>query len=315
MMMNIASACMSTFTNSEVRVLHPHDYLMERAWQNCRAGLAICQRDRLALKKALAFSHRAKAVAPTHMQRWIEILNNQHQEHIQLLFDTERFLALTPLEQAWWDQLIQSAPFVPVLAKQKTKSKKQKAHNAKQTHMTLEQFDHICRAAAAVAGTQKVYVFGANAIIPWLVQAGHSIPLSGFVPSRELDLSVGDEKMDTLIDGSIGELSVFDQTFAVYAHGVSLSAFQAPANWQKRAGKRTEPVHQIEIIAPHPHDLIISKLAIGRPKDFDFAVVVARLFPMTDAELNNLLDEFRAVHSQAVAALHANVEIWKRRRE
>jgi len=228
-----------------------------------------------------------------------------------MLFHTDRFLELTPHEQAWWDQLIQSAPFAPVLVRQKAKGKRQKENSGQQTYMTLEQFDHICRAAAAVAGIKKVYVFGANAIIPWLAQAGHSIPLPDFVPSRELDISVGDEKMDTLIDGSIGELSVFDQTFSVYAHGVSLSAFQAPANWQKRAAQRTEPVSGVEIIVPHPHDLIISKLAVGRPKDFAFAVAVARLFPMADAELKNLIGEFRAVHPQAEAALRANVEIWQ----
>jgi len=294
---------------------NPHDRLMQRAWQNCRAGLAICLQDETARAKALEFSNRARSVAPTHMQRWMEILQGRHTDQVSSLFHTEYFLNLTAPQQAWWDQLIQSAPFAPVLVKQKAKGKKQKAHNAKQTHMTLEQFDHICRAAAAVAGTQKIYVFGANAIIPWLAPAGHSIPLPDFVPSRELDLSVGDEKMDTLIDGSIGELSVFDQTFSVYAHGVSLSIFQAPASWEKRAGKRTEPVNKVEIIVPHPHDLIISKLAVGRPKDFAFAVVVARLFPMTEIELNKLIDEFRAVHPQAEVALRANIQIWKQRRE
>jgi len=57
--------------------------------------------------------------------------------------------------------------------------------------------------------------------------------------------------------------------------------------------------------------LIISKLAVGRPKGFDFAVVVARLFPMTDIELNNLIDEFRDAHPQTDAALRTNVEIWQ----
>jgi len=290
---------------------NPHDELMQRAWRNCREGLAICRRDELSRKKALEFSSRARAVAPAHMQRWIEILRGEHAEHVGRLLNTEDFFNLTSPQQAWWDQLIQSAPFAPVLVKQRAKGKKQRENNEKQTHVTLEQFDHICRAAAAVAGIKKVYVFGANAIIPWLAPAGHSIPLPDFVPSRELDISVGDEKMDTLIDGSIGELSVFDQTFSVYAHGVSLSAFQAPANWQKRAGKRTEPVNQVEIIVPHPHDLIVSKLAVGRPKDFAFAAVAARLFPMTDVELNNLIDEFRAAHPQADAVLRANIEIWQ----
>jgi hypothetical protein len=136
-----------------------------------------------------------------------------------------------------------------------------------------------------------------------------------FVPSRELDVSVGDEKLNTLIDGAIGEFSVFDETFSVYAHGVSLLNFQAPVNWQQRVGRRIEPVSGVEIIAPHPHDLIISKLIAGRPKDFDFAVSVARLFPMPDNVLNDLVEEFRAMHPQAEAALRANIQIWKQRRE
>jgi len=177
--------------------------------------------------------------------------------------------------------------------------------------MTLEQFDHVCRAAAAVADVRKIYVFGANAIIPWLVGVGYPIPLSDLDSSRDVDVTVGDAKLDLLIDGAIGEFSLFDKTFFVYAHSVDFALFQAPVNWRQRAGKRTEPASGVDIIVPHPHDLIISKLAVGRPKDFAFAAVIARLFPMTDIELNNLIDEFRVVHPQAETALRANVEIWK----
>jgi len=177
--------------------------------------------------------------------------------------------------------------------------------------MTLAQFDHVCRAAAAIAGVKKIYAFGANAIIPWLAQFGFPIPLSDLESSRDVDVTVGDADLDLRIDGAIGEFSLFDQTFSVYAHSVDFALFQAPMNWQQREGKRMEPTSGVEIIAPHPHDLIISKLAVGRPKDFAFAVVVARLFPMTDIELYNLIDEFRNAHPQAEAALRGNVEIWQ----
>jgi hypothetical protein len=302
---------MPNLYSKTVPFFNPHDRLMQRAWQNCRAGLAICLQNETARKKALDFSKRAYSVAPVHMQRWIEILRGEHVEHVARLLHTEHFFRLTSQQQAWWDQLIQSAPFAPVLVKQKAKGKRQKENSGQQTYMTLQQFDHICRAAAAVADVKKIYVFGANAIIPWLAQTGHPIPLPDFTPSRELDVSVGDEKMDTLIDGAIGELSAFDQTFSIYAHGVELATFQAPANWQRRTEKRIEPTSGVEIIVPHPHDLIISKLAVGRPKDFEFAVSAAKLFPIADNVLNDLVDEFRAAHPQAEAALRANVEIWQ----
>jgi hypothetical protein len=177
--------------------------------------------------------------------------------------------------------------------------------------MTVEQFDHVCRAAASVADVKRIYAFGANAIIPWLAQVSRSIPLPNLKPSRDVDVTTGDEKLDLLIDGTIGEMSLFDKTFSVYAHSVNFALFQAPANWRQRTGKRIEPASGVEIIVPHPHDLIISKLSAGRPKDLDFAVSVARLFPMPDDVLNDLVEEFHAAHAQAEAALRANVEIWR----
>lgn len=177
--------------------------------------------------------------------------------------------------------------------------------------MTLEQFDHVCRSAAAVADMKRVFTFGDSAIIPWLAQSGRSISLPDFTPSREVDISVGEENLDALIDGSIGELSAFDETFSVYAHGVSLEAFQAPVNWQQRAGSRTEPVSGVEIIVPHPHDLIISKLAAGRPKDFDFAISAAKFFPLSDIELDRLMKEFEEKYSAAANTFRGQVEDWK----
>lgn len=291
-----------------------HDKLIQRAWQNCREALALCREDATARQQALNFAVRARRVAPAHMQRWIEILQGGFADHVTLLLETASFFDLPPAEAAWWDQLIQSAPFAPVLGaprRGRIKSVRKSLDFKRGESMTLEQFDHICRAAAAIANVSQVYVFGANAIIPWLATAGHPIPLPAFRPSRELDISVGNDALDTLIDGAIGELSAFDQTFLVYAHGVSLSSFQAPINWQSRIAKRTEPVEGVEIAIPHPHDLLLSKLVAGRPKDFDFATRVASLFPISDDELKRLVEEFRQAHPQAVAQLQANIETWK----
>jgi hypothetical protein len=113
---------------------NPHDALMQRAWRNCREGLAICRRDEAAWQKALEFSVRAKSVAPAHMQRWIEILNGDHAEHVRALFAGEDFFTLTPQEQAWWDQLIQSAPFAPVLVKQSAQGKEQREKRGANAH-------------------------------------------------------------------------------------------------------------------------------------------------------------------------------------
>ncbi len=107
--------------------------------------------------------------------------------------------------------------------------------------MTLEQFDHVCRAAAAVAGVKKIYVFGANVIIPWLARAGYPIPLSDLESSRDVDVTTGNAKLDTLIDGAIRELSLSDKPFFVYAHSVDFALFQTSANWQS-ANAQNRPV-------------------------------------------------------------------------
>lgn len=290
---------------------NPHDKLMQRAWQNCRVGMLLCERDEPARSKALAFSLRALAVAPKHMQRWIEILRGAHKAHLGELYETDSFFALSREAQTWWDQLVQSHPFAGVVGKRNEHNRFKASQTIKPNAMTIEQFDHLCRAAAAIAGVKKVYVFGANAILPWLANSGHPIPLPELEPSRELDISAGDEKLDTLIDGAIGELSAFDETFSVYAHGVSLATFQAPKNWLSRAGTRTEPVSNIEIITPHPHDLLLAKLVAGRPKDFEFATRTHQLYPMSTPTLASLLVEFEQAHPNALPALRQHLHIWQ----
>jgi hypothetical protein len=70
-------------------------------------------------------------------------------------------------------------------------------------------------------------------------------------------------------------------------------------------------VSGVQIVIPHPHDLIISKLAAGRPKDFEFAIAVARMFPMTDIEEQQLEGEFRQAHPGLEKQLQRNIETWK----
>ena len=287
---------------------------MERAWQNARRGMALCQEDSSARRKAVIFARRAGKVSPFLMQRWIEILNGGHLEHVALLHNTRFFLNLTEKERSWWDQLLQSAPFAPVLGAQRTERTTPAGGQSKKNEfsaMTLEQFDHICRAAAAVAGVKKVYVFGANAVLPWLQEERHPIPLPNVTPSRELEVSVGDDRLDTLIDGANGELSAFDETFSVYAHGVGLASFHAPMHWQHRARVRQEPTSGVEIIVPHPHDLIFSKLVAGRPKDFEFATALAPVFPIAELVQLELVKEFEAAHPEHVQSLSENLLRWQ----
>ena len=81
--------------------------------------------------------------------------------------------------------------------------------------MNRAQFEHAIRAAAAVAGEREVIVIGSQAIHAWIED---DVPVAA-MRSAEADIALRDDvdgsKAD-LIDGSIGEASVFQETFGVF---------------------------------------------------------------------------------------------------
>jgi hypothetical protein len=100
------------------------------------------------------------------------------------------------------------------------------------------------------------------------------------VRSIEADLAFLDDpdeaKLDQ-IDGAIGEVSKFEETFGIYGHGVSLDTAVLPAGWRDRLVPFTDPESGVsEAVCLEPHDLIVSKLVAGRDKDFPFATAVLR---------------------------------------
>ena len=82
--------------------------------------------------------------------------------------------------------------------------------------MKRAQLEHVLRAAAAIAQETSFVVVGSQAILMAFPQAPEEL-----LVSREIDLypALHPEKAD-LIDGAIGAMSSFDQTFGYYADGL-----------------------------------------------------------------------------------------------
>jgi hypothetical protein len=84
----------------------------------------------------------------------------------------------------------------------------------------------------------------------------------------------GDRKADQ-VDGAIGELSVFHETFGYYAQGVSVSTAVLPKGWRDRLvmveTASTAPGRGYLL---DPHDCVVSKLVAGREKDYAFAAAL-----------------------------------------
>lgn len=154
--------------------------------------------------------------------------------------------------------------------------------------MQLQQLEHILRASGAITNERVFIVIGSQAILASLPQ-----PPAELTVSREADLYSPDapHKAD-LITGSIGEFSMFDETFGYYADGVSPNTAILPPSWRDRlvtlANDNTAGVVGLCL---SPIDIAISKLAAGRKKDFDYVRALIRHNIINAETLRGLLDE------------------------
>ncbi len=137
--------------------------------------------------------------------------------------------------------------------------------------MKRVEFEHAIRAAGSVLNANEVLVIGS--------QAPHA-SVTGALPreasrSVEVDIAALPDDPDgtkaDLIDGSIGEASMFHSTFGYYAQGVVQSTAILPTGWRKRTVRfQTPGTGGVVAWCLEPHDLWISKAIAGRPKDAEF---------------------------------------------
>lgn len=173
--------------------------------------------------------------------------------------------------------------------------------------MNIDGFYHLCRSAAIIAKSKKITAFGSASILPYLEERGIK-SMAEFMrdtayATRELDMTLHSERLDDLIDGTIGELSMFDEEYGYYAHGTGIDVVMLPIDWQSRAKtfQYYFPGGDVAITAPHPHDTMIAKLAAGREKDYRFAAALVDIFPIT-------LDRLTTLKEKAIAGRKDNEE-------
>lgn len=137
--------------------------------------------------------------------------------------------------------------------------------------MKREEFEHAIRAAGAVLGVREVLVIGSQAL--------HA-SVAGELPaeaSRSVEVDVAamsddaEGRLADLIDGSIGEASMFHATFGYYVQGVVETTAVLPAGWRERLVRFETPgTNGVVAWCLEPHDLWVSKAIAGRPKDLEF---------------------------------------------
>lgn len=143
--------------------------------------------------------------------------------------------------------------------------------------MKREQLEHVLRAASQIIDQADFLVVGSAAILGTYPDEALPIEASR---SDEADLAPFDDPTggkSAAIEGSLGQLSRFHDTFGYYVDGVDFSTASAPVGWQDR----------LVLFAPsgagsgrglclEHHDLAASKLAAGRSKDFEFVDALLR---------------------------------------
>src|SRR5437899_9710839 len=129
--------------------------------------------------------------------------------------------------------------------------------------MKRSDLEHILRASKGVTGETEFIVIGSQAILGSFPDAPRVLR-----QSMEADLYPRYQpELSDLIEGSLGELSPFHQTFGYRADGVSPDTATLPAGWEHRLTRLSNENTGGAIgLFLDPHDLAISKLAVGRKK-------------------------------------------------
>lgn len=133
--------------------------------------------------------------------------------------------------------------------------------------MTRAQLEHLIRAACTIADDPELIIVGSQSVLGQFPDAPAELLVSmeaDVYPRNRPDRA-------ELIDGSIGELSMFHETFGYYADGVGPETATLPEGWEGRLvaihgpGTAGNTGWALDL-----HDLLISKYAANRDKDRRF---------------------------------------------
>jgi hypothetical protein len=139
--------------------------------------------------------------------------------------------------------------------------------------MARSDLEHVIRAAGSIANDSEIVVIGSQSVLGQFPNA--PVALLG---SAVADVySLNHPERAELIDGSIGEGSMFHETHGYYAQGVGEETAKLPAGWRQRlllvSNANTDGVSGLCL---EVHDLAISRYYAGREKDFEFTAELAR---------------------------------------
>jgi hypothetical protein len=138
--------------------------------------------------------------------------------------------------------------------------------------MRREDLHHLVAAAAQIVGEREFVVIGSQSILASHPEAPETLLRSqeaDIYPKRRPDLAIQ-------IEGALGDGSAFQQTFGYYVHAVGPETVRAPRGWEARLVAieiPSRPGSDSSAVAYclEAQDLVLSKLAANRERDWEFA--------------------------------------------
>jgi hypothetical protein len=170
-----------------------------------------------------------------------------------------------------------------------------------------EQLAHVLRAAAAIVPGADIVIVGSQAVLA--TRDEPDLPIEA-TRSIEVDLAFvddPDEAKADAVDGAIGELSRFHETFGYYGQGVSLTTPILPGGWTDRLIALDSPDAAARVRALEVHDCTVSKLVAFREKDRQFAAALLRA-EVVDAR--TLDDRLKTLPASVSAARILELSRW-----
>ena len=152
--------------------------------------------------------------------------------------------------------------------------------------MQRPELEHIIRACSALTGLTQFVITGSQALAAQMPDAPEEL-----VSSLTADLFCqGDPETTRLINKSLGENSLFDQTFGYCARGVDEEEFILPEGWRDRV----IPIESADTAGAtgyclEVHDLAVSRLVSGKDDDFTFLLGLLRYRLIDEGTLEDRL--------------------------
>lgn len=146
--------------------------------------------------------------------------------------------------------------------------------------MQKNELEHIIRAAAAITNEYEFVIVGSQSIL-----GSVDSPPDECLQSQEADIyPLNAEHLSDLIDGSIGEGSIFHDQFNYYAQGVDSTTAVLPNGWKNRLVRLQSQNTNGRIgYCLDPVDLFLSKCVANREKDRDYNAALLK-FGVVDAD-------------------------------